>query len=73
MRKRVTCSPMTSIEKIRSQLQERECKVGTSTVQRRLFTEFGLKLHKPARKSGLAEETKKKCLSFAGSACPLDY
>ena len=65
MRKIVTRSPMTSGEKIRSQLQERGCKVSTRTVQRRLFTEFGLKSHKPARKPCLTEGIKKKRLSFA--------
>ena len=65
MRKIVTRSPMTSGEKIRSQLQERECKVSTRTVQRRLFTKFGLKSHKPARKPRLTEGMKKKRLSFA--------
>ena len=55
MRKIVTRSPMTSGEKIRSQLQERGCKVSARTVQRRLFTEFGLKSHKPARKPRLTE------------------
>ena len=65
MRKIVTRSPMTSGEKIRSQLQERGCKVSTRTVQRRLFTEFGLKSHKPAQKPRLTEGMKKKRLSFA--------
>ena len=50
MRKVVTCSPMISGEKIRSQLQKRGCKVSTRTVQHRLFTEFGVKLHKLAQK-----------------------
>ena len=40
-------------------------KVSTRTVQRRLFTEFGLKSHKPARKPRLTEGMKKKRLSFA--------
>ena len=65
MRKIVTCSTMTSREKIRSQLHERGCKVSTRTVQHCLFTEFGVKLHKLARKPPLTEDIKKKRLCFA--------
>ena len=65
MRKIVTCSPLTSGEKIRSQLQERGSKWSTRTVQRRLFTEFEPKSHKLVQKSRLIVDMKKKCLSFA--------
>ena len=65
MTRRVTRSPMTSREKFRYHLQDRGCKVSTKTIQRRLFTEFGLKSHKPARKSHLIEVEKKKRPRFA--------
>ena len=56
---------MTSGEKVWFQLQKRGCKVSARTVQRRLFTEFGLKSRIPARKPLLTENMKKKRLSFA--------
>ena len=56
---------MTSEEKNRYQLHEKGCKVNTKIVQHRLFTEFGVKLHKLAQKQRHTENMKKKRLSFA--------
>ena len=62
---RKVVTPMTSTEKNRFQLLERECRASTKTVQPCLFTEFRLKSHKPARKLRLTEAMNKKRLSFA--------
>ena len=51
---------MTSEEKERFQLQEKGCKVSKKTVQRCVFTKFGLKLHIPAWQPHLTEVMKKK-------------
>ena len=48
MKRMIARLPMTSEEKDQFQLQKKGCIVCTRTVQRRLYTEFGLKLHIPA-------------------------
>ena len=65
MKRIVTRSPLSSINKVRAALLERGVIVGRMTVHRLLSREFGLKSCKPARKLHLTPAMKAKRLAFA--------
>lgn len=58
-------SPSSSIKKIKAGLLEHGCRVSSTTVSRRLSSEFGLKSCKPAKKPRLTPVMKTKRLEFA--------
>ncbi|KAG1696946.1 Transposable element Tcb2 transposase [Nymphon striatum] len=65
MKRIVTRSPLSSINKVRAALLEREVTVDRMTISRRLSREFGLKSYKPANKLRLTPAMKVKRLAFA--------
>ena len=65
MKRIVTRSPLSSINKVRAALLEGGVAVGRITVSRRLSREFGLKSYKPAKKPRLTPAMKAKWLAFA--------
>jgi len=65
MKRIVTRSPLSSINKVRAALLERGVTVDRMAVSRRLSREFGLKYYKPARKPRLTPAMKAKRLAFA--------
>jgi len=60
MKRIVTRSPLSSINKVRAALLEEGVAVGRITVSRRLSREFGLKSYKPAKKTRLTPAMKAK-------------
>ena len=65
IKKIVTRSPLSSINKVRAALLERKVTVGRMTVSQCLSWQFGLKSYKPARKPSLTPAIKAKRLAFA--------
>ena len=65
MKHTVAQSPASLCKKIRSHLLLKGTNVSISTVSHQLSKEFGLKSYKPAKKTQLTSQMKKKKLEFA--------
>ena len=65
MKHTVAQSPTSLCKKIRSHLLLKGTNVSISTISHQLSKEFGLKSHKPEKKTQLTYQMKKKRLEFA--------